>query len=115
MQNFNFFKSFFTFTESVCRFSMSNRDLHRVPETKKPDPTQTRNRVGFGFENQFFSGSGRFSGFNFLVRVGFGFKNQLFFSEKYLNLLDLYQIFDNIVFVTDRNSNIVCGFKNFKR
>ena len=62
-----------------------SRDLHRVPEAKKirPDPTQTRNRVGFGFgfENQFFSGSGRFSGLNFFVRVGFGFKNQLFFGK----------------------------------
>ena len=26
------------------------------PKRKIPDPTQTRNRVGFGFENQFFSG-----------------------------------------------------------
>ena len=42
---------------------------------------QTRNRVGFGFENQFFSGSGRFSGFNIFVRAGFGLKNQLFFGK----------------------------------
>ena len=63
--------------------ALSSRDLHRVPETKntQPDPTQTRNRVGFGFENKLFPGSGRFSGFNFLVRVGFGVKNQLFFGK----------------------------------
>ena len=64
--------------------SLTSETCNGYPKRKKPDPSQTRNRVGLGTENQFISGLGtrrRFSGFNFFVRVGFGFKNQLFFGK----------------------------------
>ena len=59
----------------LCECILGRRDLHRVPETRKTRP------------DQFCSGSGWFSGFNFFVRVGFGFKNQFFFSGKILKLV----------------------------
>ena len=45
-----------TFTNALRIISDHSRHLHRVRETKntRPDPTQTRNRVGFKFENQLF-------------------------------------------------------------
>ena len=58
----NFFRVRFGFRVSIFLFGSSSSRISGIKNFF---------RVGLGFENQFFSGSVRFSGLNFFVRVKF--------------------------------------------